>query len=308
MTVYPFDFTQYCVTDEPLVGIAPTDRTVTPGDGETYVGLYNFNPGFNGTIKTISFKTTVPWSNPTLAEINGSLYLKAKKYNEPNWSLLDSYSFDGVSDPSGEINFSVILVSGESSLISQLNQVPLMIATTADILSGQEEILGPELIMNYDFSSGETSWTYNNPETTWNEIISEQLKIKVISVSPVPGAESTAFSASNVNRHKLTTDVDYHYGDYSGGQASLNYVISGETTSGTIVGPIRYLNGVVATNYISLKTTGDKKVKIQGVGNVYPYSYINSVSLKEVTQEGITSDDIEVGRSHLIVRCMGETI
>jgi hypothetical protein len=305
VSVYPFDFVQYCVTDEPLVGITATTKTVTPGDGETYIGLYNFNPGFNGTIKTISFKTTVPWYNPNLAEINGSIYLKAKKYTDSDWKLLDSYAFDGETAASGEIDFSIILISGESALITSLNEVPLIIATSGYILSGQEEILGSELISNYDFSSGEVDWTLNNSDTVRNSIVNEQLRIQLINISPRPGAESTEFTVDNTNRFKLITDIDYHAGSPG---STLNYIISGETTSGTIAGPINYLNGTVVTQYINFSSSGDKKLKLQGEGNSFSTTIVNSISLKEVTQEGITVDDINIGRSHLVVRCLGETI
>jgi hypothetical protein len=186
-----------------------------------------------------------------------------------------------------------------------------MIATTGYILSGQEEILNSELISNYDFSSGETGWTYTNPSTEYNIIADSQLKINMIgSLSPVPGALSTAFSVNNSNRYKLVVDVAYHYGKYLNYSEFLSYQISGESISGVIAGSGIYVTGLVSTNYITFSSAGSKQLNIYGHGylGLDVDSKINSVSLKEVTQEGITSNTLFVGRSHLIVRCMGETI
>jgi hypothetical protein len=218
MASIPYDSVQSCQIDESLVF---GDSVPFPiKNGENYIGIYNFNPGYEGTIKTLSLATKINWANPNAIPLSGAVYLKARQYNQSEWQILDSYDFGGTEDVSGEILFSLILISGETDLLSGLSQTPLILSVSGLFFDVGEELLGPELITNYNFASGEDDWDFTpttdrcgNLFTRTNAVPGRMIltgcqasSVNYLCTDFIPSyAESDKFTINPNKRYKFTT-------------------------------------------------------------------------------------------------------
>jgi hypothetical protein len=218
MATIPFDSVQYCETDESLVGGSSIPHPIR--NGENYIGVYNFNPGYSGTVKTLSVKTKVNWTNPNAIPLSGSLYLKIKQYDQSDWQILDSYNFNSTDEVSGEVDFSLILISGETTLLSGISETPLIMAVTGLFFDVGEELLSEELIVNSTFASGEDDWNFTptvdmgGNESFGGAAVPNRMTLCGCKASPVnytlsrfdsSFAESSKFMINPNRRYKFTT-------------------------------------------------------------------------------------------------------
>lgn len=226
MANIPFDSVQYCETEEALVNGSSVPLNIK--NGENYIGVYNFNPGYDGSIKTLSLKTKIDWVNPSAIPLSGTLYLKARQYDQSTWQILDSYNFNSTEEINGEVNFSLIMVSGETNLLSGLSQTPLILAVSGVFFDVGEELLGDELITNYNFASGEDNWEFSpttdiagNP-TVYGRAYPDRMFLTGNASSSVnyqltrfePAvAESAKFNIVPGKRYKFTTYSPQLYND-----------------------------------------------------------------------------------------------
>ena len=146
MAAIPFDATQYIVTEDSLVSgetIIPTTIEL----GENYIGVFTFSPGFSGKINSLSVRGTVSWTNPKRWNLNGNIDIKARKYGETEWVVLDTAEFNGTSAASGTETFDILLISGETSLLQNLDTVPIIIAASVTAIDENDTILSGESLL-----------------------------------------------------------------------------------------------------------------------------------------------------------------
>jgi hypothetical protein len=328
---FPFDFTQYCVTEEPMAGQAVTDIDIYPGEGEQYIGIYNFNPGFPGTITIITAKASIDWTNPDASTLKGEVRLKAKKYTDAGWSVIDTYSFDGTTDVLGTATLSKTMELGDGGVIDYLYTVPWFLCTTCELVGADIEF-GSELIGDPYFLSGETYWTLDE-DTSYSYIDAEGfVYLRNPVTNPIAtnvGVISGNFSVTVDKRYKIEVelperteepgDPNYQEGTING--QTFDFRIKRVSDNATIHAE-RLLafskKDIIYTRYYTALATESVYIRVQkepyygmyGIEDNYSYRLKSTyVSVKEVTQEPTAPTDTAVTFTPgaVIVRCLGET-
>jgi hypothetical protein len=286
VTTIPFDFVQYCVSPEQMVGENVAYKEVCAGSGETDIGIYNFNPGFNGRIKNLLVDITPPTFGITNTNISGNLYLRAKKPTDNSWTDLAIKSVTADTDFHFDLSFS----SGESP-ITTLGDIPLLFKTTMDVTAGTE-VLGADLLTSFS-SNIATATVLNDGAEFYNYNVLGSFTINNTVYNNTVGA--TPYSL-----HRF----EYTVTDYVSGKIKLvtgNF--SGSSLFPTNSGSFVNSNGTFIEYFMPLAAVVPS---VWFAGSSF-YGKVRNVKIQEVTS--ITSPPkCLVGKSRLLVRCLGETI